>query len=141
MATNSQKRNLFIQYEYSAVFTAFYLKKTEYGGSGRGSGRGVRSGWDRVVVYAKRKAQISCEASAQLISALLRYLDRKIPLQPNPNFKPLTIVCVMQSGLCRTWSENPKTDAANIMSCSNKHWSLFTGDTCGHTMFSIIQPI
>ena len=92
-----------------------------------------------MVAYAKRKAQISCEASAQLISALLRYLDRKIPLQPNPNFKPPAIVCVMQSGLCR--SENPKTDAAYIMSCSNKHWSLFTGDTCGHTMFSIIQPI
>ena len=70
MATYSQKRNLFILYEYSAVFTAFYLKNTEYGGgSDRGSRLGVGSGRNRVVAYAKTKAQISCAASAQLISA------------------------------------------------------------------------
>ena len=46
---------------------------------------------------------------------------------------------VMQSGLCRTWSENPKPDAAYIM--SNNHCLLFKGDTSGHTMFSIIPPI
>ena len=45
----------------------------------------------------------------------------------------------MQSGLCRTWSENPETDAAYIM--SNNHCSLCAGDTRGHTMFSIIPTI
>ena len=38
-------------------------------------------------IYAKRKAQISCATTAQLISALLRYIDRTIPLQPKSEFQ------------------------------------------------------
>ena len=38
-------------------------------------------------IYAKTKAQISCAANAQLIGALLRYIDRTIPLQPIPEFQ------------------------------------------------------
>ena len=71
-------------------------------------------------------------ATAQLISALLRYIDRTIPLQPKSEF---------QASNHLLWLCNLKTGAAYIMSCLNKHWSLFTGDTRRLTMFSIIPPI
>ena len=40
MATYSQKRNLFILYEYSAVFTEFYLSGTRLKQGGRVGGVG-----------------------------------------------------------------------------------------------------
>ena len=104
-------------------------------------------------IYAKIKAQISCAANAQLISALLRYIDRTIPLLPMSEFQASSslfiITYVRISSIFCGYAIRFVSDLVrktedrcclyNVL--SNNHWLSFTGDTRGHTMFSIISPI
>ena len=67
--------------------------------------------WENLLfAYAKPKAQISCEKTAQLISAnVLCDLDSTIPLllkSKISSLKPSSLT--VQPSLCLTWSETPK---------------------------------
>ena len=59
----------------------------------------------------KAKAQISCAVSAQLISTFVfQCIDSTISLLPKSKISSLYLSSVVaQPGLCRTWSEIPKT--------------------------------
>ena len=59
----------------------------------------------------KTKAQIKCIVTVQLISAFgFHYTDSTIPLLPRfkiSSLQPSSVV--VQTGLCRIWSETPET--------------------------------
>ena len=62
-----------------------------------------------VFAYAKRNAQLSGTYAAQLLS--LRFIDGTISLLPKSEFSRVCPSFVaVQSGLCGTWSEIPKTN-------------------------------
>ena len=65
----------------------------------------------RIFACAKTKTQISFAVTAKLISAFgFRYTDSTIPLLPKSEISSLQPSSeAVQSGLCRTWSETPKT--------------------------------
>ena len=64
----------------------------------------------RLFAYAKTMTQISFAITAKLISAFFRYTDTIIPLLPKSEHSRLYPSSVtVQPGLCRTWSETPKT--------------------------------
>ena len=58
--------------------------------------------------YAKPKAQISYEVTAQLISTVV-FVTRLLQFLSylNPKFKDNPASVAVQSGLCQTWSETP----------------------------------
>ena len=60
----------------------------------------------KTFAYAKTKAQISWAVTAQLISSTDRTVS-PIPISKSLSFKPSSEI--LQTGLCQTWSENPKT--------------------------------
>ena len=60
--------------------------------------------------YAKRKAQMGCVITVQLISDCLHYIDDKIFLLPKYETSSLESSSVpVQPGLYRTWSKTLKT--------------------------------
>ena len=52
--------------------------------------------------YAKPKAQISYEVTAQLISTVV-FVTRILQFLLNPKFKDNPASVAVQSGLCQTW--------------------------------------
>ena len=68
---------------------------------------------NQLFAYAKTKVQISCAVTADE-HVCFRYIDSVIPLLSKSKFlslKPSYEPCyeAVQSGLCWTWSEGPKT--------------------------------
>ena len=91
-------------------------------------------------IYAQTKAQISCAANAQLISALLRYIEQ-FHYNLYPNFKPLTIFCGYATRFVSDLVRKSEDRCCLYNVLFKQPLVIFTGDTPGHTMFSIISPI